>query len=98
MKESEIIQNTLCAFILLKGAGIHLDLLKQQGKHIDNKDFNEMVKQVLPKVNFFCGNIEKTMLADPRFGKREQNGMYDVIFEMMGLIDDNLRKEIKALI
>jgi hypothetical protein len=81
------------AHMCIKSANECLKTIYEFRDKIDNKEFIEVIKQVKPKLNYFNGVIDKTLLASPNFKSKHWEQIEESCFETL----DNLNNEIKQL-
>jgi hypothetical protein len=93
MNERDLSHNLLMAHMCIKSANECLKTIYEFRDKIDNKEFIEVIKQVKPKLSYFNGVIDKTLLASPNFKGKH----WDEIEESCYITLENLNNEIKQL-
>jgi hypothetical protein len=80
------------AHMCIKSANECLKTIYEFRDKIDNKEFIEVIKQVKPKLNYFNGVIDKTLLASPTFKSKHWDEVEEKSFEILDLINEEIRK------
>lgn len=57
-------KNLICAYWFATAAKEHLQLVWSDKHLIQDHHMKDVIKQVLPKINYFCSNIEKTFESE----------------------------------
>jgi hypothetical protein len=92
MNERDLSHNLLMAHMCIKSANECLKTIYEFRDKIDNKEFIEVIKQVKPKLSYFNGVIDKTLLASPNFKGKHWDEVEEKSFEILDLINEEIRK------
>jgi len=86
-------KNILSAYWLAKAASEHLSAVWSDKHLIKDKDMKEAIQQSLPKLNFFCNNVEATF-TEANVKTEYLNNQKEFIYNMIDEIWDNNYKTV----
>jgi hypothetical protein len=92
MKEITAAQNLLSAYILINAARQNLEFLYEFRREYTSKDFIHSLKQVKGSADYFCGNIEKTLIS--KIDKEQFDIIQEQAFQILEQLDEAI-KEVK---
>jgi hypothetical protein len=91
MTDKELAENLLSAYLLLKGCGEHLQVIKGFSSRIEDKSIIDAVNQLNPKINYFNKMIENTLFKSVQFDKENYIEIEERMFQLL----EDLNNEIK---
>jgi hypothetical protein len=91
MTDKELGQNLLSAYMLLRGCGEHLQVIKGFASKVKDKNILDAVNQLNPKINYFNKMIENTLMDSDLFKKDDFIQIEERMFKLLEDLDSEIK-------